>query len=54
MIARTDILSTSEEYSHYEGVRGSDFDAVDEPMPRTLDNRKVIMKSRIEQQGVET
>lgn len=31
----------------------SDFDAIDEPIPRTLDNRKAIMKSRIEQQSVE-
>lgn len=54
VIARTDILSTSKEYSHYEGMRKSHLDAVDEPIPRTLDDRKAIMKSRIEQQSVES
>lgn len=35
-------------------MRKPDLDAIDEPVPRTLEDRKVVVKSRVEQQSVET
>ena len=48
-----DLLSSPKEYCHDEGMRKSDFDAVNEPVPRALDDCKDIVKSRIVQNGIE-
>lgn len=47
------VLSTSKEYCHNERMGEPDLDTINEPISCTLDDCKIVVKSRVVQESIE-